>query len=52
VTGALRALVAHDPAVSAFVAKHDAALSSRVRREVSNKLKTGLKNPTPARRRN
>jgi 3-methyladenine DNA glycosylase AlkD len=43
---ALRELVVHDPqAVRAFLAEHDAALAARVRREVNNKLTTGLKNP-------
>jgi 3-methyladenine DNA glycosylase AlkD len=43
---ALRALVAHDPdAVRAFLAEHGDALAARARREVQNKLDTGLKNP-------
>ena len=43
---ALRELVVHDPhAVAAFLATHDARLASRVKREVRNKLTTGLKNP-------
>lgn len=43
---ALRELVVHDPAaVRAFLKEHDAALAARVRREVTNKLETGLKNP-------
>jgi 3-methyladenine DNA glycosylase AlkD len=43
---ALRALIGHDRlAVQAFLAAHDAALSARVKREVGNKLATGLKNP-------
>jgi 3-methyladenine DNA glycosylase AlkD len=42
----LRCLVVHDAAaVRAFVHKHDDALAARVRREVRNKLETGLKNP-------
>ena len=41
---ALRALTVHDPeAVRAFLADHDVA--ARVRREVTNKLETGLKQP-------
>ena len=41
---ALRALSVRDPrAVRAFLAEHDVA--PRVRREVGNKLRTGLKNP-------
>ena len=43
---ALRALVAHDPgAVRTFLRQHDAVLAARVKREVTNKLETGLKNP-------
>lgn len=43
---ALRELVVHDPAaVRAFLKEHDDALAARVKREVTNKLKTGLKNP-------
>ena len=43
---ALRALVAHDPeAVRAFLADYDGVLAPRVKREVTNKLETGLKNP-------
>ena len=43
---ALRELVKHDPkSVRAFVAEHEGALAPRVRREVRNKLTTGLKNP-------
>ena len=43
---ALRDLVVHDPsAVAACVADHDDQLASRVKREVRNKLTTGLKNP-------
>jgi len=35
-----------DPdAVRAFLAAHDAVLAARVKREVRNKLRTGLKNP-------
>ncbi|HVY88259.1 MAG TPA: DNA alkylation repair protein [Hyphomonadaceae bacterium] len=48
---ALRSLTPWDPkAVKAFLAEHEAALAARVKREVRNKLKTGLKNPkAPAR---
>jgi 3-methyladenine DNA glycosylase AlkD len=43
---ALRELVPHDPeAVRAFLADYDPVLAARVKREVSNKLETGLKNP-------
>lgn len=43
---ALRALVVHDPdAVERFLVEHEDELAARVRREVRNKLKTGLKNP-------
>jgi 3-methyladenine DNA glycosylase AlkD len=43
---ALRELVAHDPeAVRAFLGAHEEVLAARVRREVTNKLTTGLKNP-------
>jgi 3-methyladenine DNA glycosylase AlkD len=43
---ALRELVAHDPdALWAFLAEYDDRLAARVRREVRNKLTTGLKNP-------
>jgi 3-methyladenine DNA glycosylase AlkD len=43
---ALRELVAHDPdAVWAFLAEYDDRLAARVKREVRNKLTTGLKNP-------
>jgi 3-methyladenine DNA glycosylase AlkD len=42
----LRELVVHDPeAVRAFLSAHHDALAARVRREVTNKLRTGLKNP-------
>jgi 3-methyladenine DNA glycosylase AlkD len=44
---ALRQLVAHDPAaVRGFLSEHEQRLAARVRREVTNKLETGLKNPT------
>lgn len=43
---ALRALSVRDAAsVRRFVAEHEAELAARVRREVRNKLTTGLKNP-------
>ena len=46
---ALRALVVRDPdAVRAFLHAHGDELAARVRREVDNKLETGLKNPSPA----
>lgn len=43
---ALRELVVHDPAaVEAFLAEYEDRLAARVKREVRNKLTTGLKNP-------
>ncbi len=43
---ALRELVPYDPqAVRDFLARHDPTLAARVKREVTNKLETGLKNP-------
>jgi 3-methyladenine DNA glycosylase AlkD len=43
---ALRELVVHDArAVRDFIAEHEARLGSRVKREVDNKLRTGLKSP-------
>lgn len=43
---ALRELVVHDPkAVRQFLVEHDRVLAARVKREVKNKLRTGLKNP-------
>jgi 3-methyladenine DNA glycosylase AlkD len=43
---ALRELVVHDPdAVRAFLDEHGDVLAARVKREVRNKLETGLKNP-------
>jgi 3-methyladenine DNA glycosylase AlkD len=43
---ALRELSKRDPrAVGAFLKRHDIDLAPRVKREVANKLKTGLKNP-------
>lgn len=43
---ALRELVVHDPgAVHGFLEQHKQVLAARVKYEVENKLKTGLKNP-------
>jgi len=43
---ALRSLVVHDAqAVRGFLDEHEGALAARVKREVRNKLETGLKNP-------
>lgn len=43
---ALRELVVHDPgAVREFLEDHEQVLAARVKYEVGNKLKTGLKNP-------
>jgi len=43
---ALRVLVVHDPdAVRGFLSEYDDALAALVKREVRNKLATGLKNP-------
>jgi 3-methyladenine DNA glycosylase AlkD len=43
---ALRQLVVHDPeAVRGFLSKHEERLAARIKREVLNKLETGLKNP-------
>jgi len=43
---ALRALVVHDrEAVGNFLSEYDDILAARVKREVRNKLTTGLKNP-------
>jgi 3-methyladenine DNA glycosylase AlkD len=43
---ALRALVIHDAdAVQTFLEQYDAVLAALVKREVQNKLRTGLKNP-------
>jgi 3-methyladenine DNA glycosylase AlkD len=43
---ALRELVRHDAgAVQAFLTEHEHVLAARVKREVTNKLTTGLKNP-------
>jgi 3-methyladenine DNA glycosylase AlkD len=47
---ALRELVVHDPgAVRAFLSAHDDFLAARVKREVNNKVSTGLKNPRRSR---
>jgi hypothetical protein len=50
---ALRELAARDPrAVATFLAQHRTVLAARVRREVGNKLETGLKTrPRPAKKR-
>lgn len=46
---ALRKLVAHDPeALQDFMKRNDDRLAARVKREVRNKLSTGLKNPKAA----
>jgi 3-methyladenine DNA glycosylase AlkD len=43
---ALRELIVHDRyAVEAFLIEHDHLLAARVKRDVRNKLTTGLKNP-------
>ncbi len=43
---ALRELVVHDPdAVQEFLSEYEDVLAARVKREVRNKLTTGLKNP-------
>lgn len=43
---ALRQLVVHDPeAVRSFLSRYEERLAARVKREVRNKLETGLKNP-------
>jgi 3-methyladenine DNA glycosylase AlkD len=43
---ALRELVVHDPgAVREFLSEYEDVLAARVKREVRNKLATGLKNP-------
>jgi 3-methyladenine DNA glycosylase AlkD len=43
---ALRALAVHDPAaVRTFLEEYETVLAPRVKREVRNKLETGLKNP-------
>jgi 3-methyladenine DNA glycosylase AlkD len=46
---ALRELVPHDPvALRTFLREHDGALAARIKREVENKLRTGLKTPRRA----
>lgn len=46
VSWALRELIIHDPdAVEKFLKDHEDVLAARVKREVRNKLDTGLKNP-------
>jgi 3-methyladenine DNA glycosylase AlkD len=48
---ALRELVVHDAgAVKEFLDDNDQILAARVKREVKNKLRTGLKNPVQKRR--
>jgi 3-methyladenine DNA glycosylase AlkD len=43
---ALREVVYFDPkAVEGFIKEHEHVLAGRVKREVGNKLRTGLKNP-------
>ena len=43
---ALRELIPHDVnAVHEFIKEHENVLASRVKREVNNKITTGLKNP-------
>jgi 3-methyladenine DNA glycosylase AlkD len=50
---ALRELLVFDPdAVRRFLAEHEVALAARVKREVRNKLDTGLKNPGRKKRSN
>jgi hypothetical protein len=47
VSWALRSLVEWDAsAVAEFLRIHDAVLAARIKREVGNKLRTGLKNPS------
>ena len=47
---ALRELVVHDPqAVEQFLQEYDDGLAARAKREVRNKLRTGLKNPRAGR---
>lgn len=46
VSWALRELAVHDPgAVREFLSRNEGILAARVKREVRNKLETGLKNP-------
>ncbi len=43
---ALRELISYDPtALERFLERHTERIAARVRREVGNKLNTGLKNP-------
>ena len=43
----MRELVVYNArAVQEFLDEHDQVLATRVKREVKNKLRTGLKNPT------
>ncbi|MBN1274195.1 MAG: DNA alkylation repair protein [Candidatus Aminicenantes bacterium] len=43
---ALRECIPHDPeSVRKFIGEHESVLASRVKREVKNKLTTGVKNP-------
>lgn len=43
---ALRALVVHNPEeMNEFICAHEKVLAARIKREVQNKLRTGLKNP-------
>lgn len=43
---ALRELISHDPtAVQNFLIENENRLAARIKREVQNKLETGLKNP-------
>jgi len=49
---ALRSLIRYDrKAVEAFLSEHHSVVASRVKREVRDKLETGLKNPPATRRR-
>lgn len=48
---ALRSLIVHDRrAVERFLEQHDGEIAARARREVGNKLRTGLKTPRASRR--
>jgi 3-methyladenine DNA glycosylase AlkD len=48
---ALRELAVRAPqSVATFIKQHRAVLAARIRREVGNKLETGLKAPTKIRR--
>jgi 3-methyladenine DNA glycosylase AlkD len=49
ISWALRELIVHDPAaVRDFLERYADQLAARVKREVKNKLETGLKNATSA----